>query len=301
VTVKELSAPPSLPRLFATSLLPGLPSWAGGSSPSGLPDLEVTLPSLSIDRHELAEYNRVCELRLAESVPITYLHVLAFPLSVQLMTDSSFPYPLVGLVHLANRMTQHRPVDLGETLSFRVRTGRLRSHDKGVVFDVLAEARVGDELVWEGESSYLRQGAKVPSGSGDADPDGDSLPGSTVTADLAPPEDAPAVQWRVPGDIGRRYGRVSGDVNPIHLHPLTAKAFGFPRNIAHGMWSHARAMSGYEGRLPDRFVVDVRFQKPILLPSTVAFTTFSAGDGDAFVVRGTSKPVPHLGGTIRSL
>jgi acyl dehydratase len=297
--VRELTSPPSLPRLYATSLLPGLPSWAGGSSPTGLPDLEVALPKFSVNTSELATYDRVCGLRLSDSLPITYLHVLAFPLSMQLMTDGSFPFPLIGLVHLANRMTQHRPVMVAETLAFRVRTARLRPHSKGTVFDVLAEARVDDELVWEGESSYLRPGKP----SEDAAPDDlpASLPGDTVTPELEPPDDAPAIIWSVPGDIGRRYGAVSGDVNPIHLHPWTAKALGFPRHIAHGMWSHAKALGGFEGRLPEAFVVDVRFLKPVLLPTTVAFTTFRTETGDAFTVRGATKPVPHIGGTIRAL
>src|SRR3954452_20459994 len=287
MATKELTAPPKLPLLYATSLIPGLPSWAGGAKPSGLPDLEVTLNDYSVDTTELANYDRVCGLRLTDELPITYLHILAFPLSMELMTDRSFPYPLVGLVHLAQRMTLHRPVRADEKLSFRVRTDRLRAHKKGMVFDVLAEARVGDELVWEGESSYMRPGktseehvaAELPS----------SLPGDTVPGDLEAPEGTPSSIWSVPSDIGRRYGAVSGDVNPIHLHPWTAKAFGFPRHIGHGMWSHAKAMAGFEGRLPGAYTTDVRFLKPLLLPSKVAFTTFSFEDGDAFTIRGASK------------
>ena len=298
MSTRELSSPPSLPLLYATSLLPGLPTWAGGANPKGLPDLEVTLPAFTVDAQHLAAYDRVCGLRLSDRLPITYLHILAFPLSMQLMTDRTFPYPLVGLVHLANRMTLHRQVGVDETLSFRVRTDRLRPHRKGMLFDVLAEARVGDELVWEGESSYLRPGK--PSQDEGAEISG-SMPGDSVPSDLAPPADAPAVIWSVPGDIGRRYGRISGDVNPIHLHPWTAKAFGFPRHIGHGMWSHAKAMGGFEGRLPDAYVTDVRFLKPVLLPTTVAFTTFATDDGDAFTVRGASKDTPHLAGTIRKL
>src|SRR3954471_11557896 len=118
MATKELDSSPSLPWLFATSLVPGLPSWAGGSAPKGLPDLEVTLPRLSVDREHLAKYDRVCGLRLGDTLPITYLHILAFPLSVELMTDRTFPFSLVGLVHLANRMTQYRPVGVAEELAF---------------------------------------------------------------------------------------------------------------------------------------------------------------------------------------
>jgi acyl dehydratase len=70
---------------------------------------------------------------------------------------------------------------------------------------------------------------------------------------------------------------VSGDHNPIHLHRLTARLFGFRRAIAHGMWSMARCLAFHEGRLPDAYTVDVRFKAPILLPATVSLT--AAEDG----------------------
>ena len=83
-------------------------------------------------------------------------------------------------------------------------------------------------------------------------------------------EDPPVTaHWRLPDDLGRRYAAVSGDHNPIHMHGLTAKAFGFPRAIVHGMWTKARCLASL--RLPDAYAVDVRFKKPILLPSKVTF------------------------------
>ena len=86
--------------------------------------------------------------------------------------------------------------------------------------------------------------------------------GSTISRQ---PEPA-ASTWRLPGDLGRRYAAVSGDHNPIHLYALTAKAFGFPRQIAHGMWSKARCLAALDGRLPDAVTVEVAFKKPVLLP-----------------------------------
>ena len=78
-----------------------------------------------------------------------------------------------------------------------------------------------------------------------------------------------AAQWSLDGGLGRRYGAVSGDVNPIHLHPLTAKAMGFPRAIAHGMWTYARVL-GALGRRPEGpSTSHVWFKKPVLLPGKV--------------------------------
>jgi acyl dehydratase len=98
---------------------------------------------------------------------------------------------------------------------------------------------------------------------------------------------------------------VSGDHNPIHLHPLTAKALGFPRQIAHGMWSLARCVAALENRLPDEVTVDVAFKKPILLPGSVAFGATQVSDaearsGYAFSLTNPKTGAPHLAGRTTS-
>jgi len=105
----------------------------------------------------------------------------------------------------------------------------------------------------------------------------------------------------VPADIGRRYGAVSGDRNPIHMHALTAKPLGFPRAIAHGMWTKARCLAALESRLPDAFAVDVRFRKPILLPGRVEFASGTQDKEIHFAVRDPARGTPHLEGRVEPL
>jgi len=229
-----------------------------------------------VDREHLAAYNAVCGFRIGETLPVTYPHVLGFPLQLELMTARAFPFALPGLVHVGNRIAQARPVAVEEPLALHVSTGNLRPHDRGTQFDVVTTAAVAGEVVLTGTSTYLKR--KGGSGSGSS----------------AEPPPAPTGVWRVPADIGRRYARVSGDRNPIHLHPVTAKAFGFPRAIAHGMWTKARCLAAFEGRLPDAFEVDVRFKAPVLLPATVDFST----DGSTFALHHPKTGKPHLTGTL---
>jgi acyl dehydratase len=96
---------------------------------------------------------------------------------------------------------------------------------------------------------------------------------------------------------------VSGDHNPIHLHALTAKAFGFPRQIAHGMWSLARCAAALENRIPDAVTVDAAFKKPIVLPGTVGFgqdaVPDGVGGGIAFALTSPKNGAPHLLGRTR--
>lgn len=241
----------------------------------GLPDRLVNLVHHRCEVAEVAAYDRVCGFTLTDRLPATWLHVLTFPLQLTLMTAADFPLAPLGMVHVGNTMTQHRPVSITEPLELRVRADGLRPHRRGVLLDLVGEALVAGEVVWEGRSSYLNRSATLPGTPPDAEPAGPVV--DLPTAGL----------WRLPSDLGRRYAAVSGDVNPIHLNPLAAKAFGLPRTVAHGMWTHARVLAALQSRLPDAYEVSVRFTKPVLLPSTVRFAAAEGADG--FVARLTDR------------
>ncbi|MBX6355812.1 MAG: hypothetical protein IRZ05_08140 [Micromonosporaceae bacterium] len=242
-----------------------------------LPDRSLSLRGVEIDRDHLAEYDRVCGFRLGDSLPATYPHVLAFPLAMRLMTAPDFPFPVVGLVHVANRIEVLRPLDAGDRLDLTVRAANLRPHERGRQLDIVAEATVDGELVWRDVSTYLRKEKGGRSSGRHEEP---------------PPVSA---VWRVPARVGRDYARVSGDHNPIHTSTLGAKLFGFPRRIAHGMWSKARCLAALEGRLPEAYTVEVSFKRPILLPGTVAF---SATPGWSFALHNPRSGAPHLVGQL---
>jgi acyl dehydratase len=134
--------------------------------------------------------------------------------------------------------------------------------------------------VWQETSTFLRVGVGGP-----------VAPTHERTFEAVP---ATGTEWRLTGDLGRRYAGVSGDHNPIHLYALTAKAFGFPRQIAHGMWSKARCLAALEGRLPDAVTVEVAFKKPVLLPGAVGFGSARSGNGYAFSLTSPKTGAPHL-------
>lgn len=274
MTVTELATAPNLTALFAKA---ALASVRPARRNSALPDATLARSGVRVDRDQLAAYDRVCGFRLSDELPVTFPHLLAFGLQVALMTDDAFPFPMIGLVHVANRITTTRPLRADEPLVVRVRAGDLRPHERGTQFDMVSEVSADGECVWTEVSTYLRRGGEGGHGDRQAE---------------ASPE--PTAVWRVPGDIGRRYAEVSGDHNPIHLHPLTARLLGFRRAIAHGMWSMSRCLAFFEGRLPAAYTVDVRFKLPILLPATVALTATD----ERFDLRDRRTGKPHLSGVI---
>lgn len=274
MTVTELDTEPNLTVLFAKAALGALRPGHKGST---LPDVELARSGVRVNRAQLADYDRVCGFRLSDELPVTFPHLLVFGLQVALMTEDAFPFPMIGLVHVGNRISQTRALRADEPLVVRVRAENLRPHERGTQFDMVSDVSADGEPVWTEVSTYLRRG-------------GD---GRRCEREAESPH-RPTAVWRVPGDVGRRYADVSGDHNPIHLYPLTARLFGFRRAIAHGMWSMARCLAFYEGRLPAGHTVDVRFKLPILLPATVAL---SATD-DTFELRDRRSGKPHLSGAI---
>lgn len=279
MAVVELREMPAIGALYRQAALGMVPGLGGGRRGDTLPDLDLVLRGVTIDREHLAEYNRVCGFRLRDELPATYPHVLAFPLAMRLMTAPNFPFPLAGLVHIANRITVSRPVNAGETLDLTVRATDLRPHERGRQVDVVTTATVNGQVVWRGVSTYL---SRERSGSSKARGEQPAPPSATA-------------RWRVDRRVGTEYARVSGDRNPIHTSRLGARMFGFPRPIAHGMWSKARCLAALEGRLPEAFTVDVSFKLPILLPATVAF---SATPAWSFALHDARTGRPHLTGTV---
>ncbi|WP_432119115.1 MaoC family dehydratase [Streptomyces sp. bgisy032] len=322
-----LTGLPSLAPLLARGAL--LSPFKRPSPDAEFPRTRLVLPGLRIDLARLAAYERVCGFPTGEdALPVTYPHVLGFPLAMRLMSERGFPLPLLGLVHTSITLTRHTAMPATGDHELSVHVEGLAPHRRGTEATVVTEVRSGTDVVWESRSTYLaRHRTGRPAGaSGTADgltaappgttthrpaapPPGDAGPPTGTPAHAAterptaPPEapeapDAPedraplppVADWRLAGDVGRRYGAASGDRNPIHLHPLTARLFGFPRAIAHGMWTVARCLAAHG--TPDSCHVRADFRAPVLLPGTV---TYAARDG-RFELRGKDDRLHVTGG-----
>ncbi|MFB6655261.1 MaoC/PaaZ C-terminal domain-containing protein [Streptomyces microflavus] len=279
---------------LSTSLVRGAvtsPFKHPGRPGATLPTDRLTLPAAPSAPGPLAAYRDICGFPAPESepLPLTYPHVLAFPLAMRLMTARRFPLPVVGLVHTWIEIVARRPVQSDEPLELTVYAEELTPHRRGTEVTMVTEARSAGAPVWESRSGYLSRHAT-------------NATGSTREADGSPTLPAVA-EWRLPGDLGRRYGAVSGDRNPIHLHPLTARLFGFPRAIAHGMWTVARCLAEADGRPGEIRSVRADFRAPVLLPATVTYAADPAGN--AFALRsesssgsGTGTGRVHLTGAV---
>lgn len=253
-----------------------------------LPRLSVSVEASRFDAARLAAYREVCGFPEGGAVPIPYPQVHAVHLQMHLMTQPQFPLPLVGLVHLRNRIVQERELQPDEAFGLQVALVGDKTTDKGLEFELQTTCTDADgHAVWVAVATILHRAKQA----------GSKRKGPP------PPVDGRLSEYRAieaPANIGRRYGRISGDMNPIHLYPFTAKLLGFDRHIAHGMWSMARCCALLQdglGRAPRE--LEVQFKQPLFLPAKAAMRYGKEGEGYAFSLIGRDSGKTHLTGTLR--
>ncbi|GEL45241.1 hypothetical protein CHO01_03570 [Cellulomonas hominis] len=289
-----LDAAPRLGALYARA---GASAVRGRSSARGvavLPEVEHRLDGVAPDPAQLTAYQHHVGEPAADVLPAGYVHVLAFPLAVALMVRPDFPLPALGMVHLANRVVQRSPLGVGDALDLRAWAQDLRPHRRGARVDLVTEARPAGAPVdappaWRGVSTYLTVGSRAAGAAPEEEP----------RPPFVPP--VPTGRWVLGPATGRRYAAVSGDANPIHQSPLTAKALGFPRAIAHGMDTAARALAAVGARRRAAYAWDVEFAAPVLLPSSPSVRTERGETGWTVTAWDARRGKLHLTSQVRPL
>ncbi|MFE0099432.1 MaoC family dehydratase [Streptomyces sp. NPDC059009] len=277
----SLSTPPSLPPLLLRGAL--LSPLKHPRPDAQVPLTRLVLPGVRVREKDLSAYERVCGYPTDRSpgqdeLPVTYPHILGFPLAMRLMAARAFPLPLLGLVHTSIEISRHRPLLPTDDLELTSYAEPLRPHRRGTEATLVTEVRTGGTLTWESRSTYLARHKTTGPAQEPVKEEETPVKEEAPAAEALPAR----AEWRLAGDLGRRYAAASGDHNPIHLHPLTARLFGFPRAIAHGMWTVARCLAEYGTTGPGPVHVRAEFKAPVLLPATVTY----ASEGPAFELRG---------------
>lgn len=279
---------------IAPSYLRAAATLSGGlDEGETIPPISAHLKGLEVQPSNLARYREVCVFARTEYLPVTYPHVLAFPLHMAVLTHKRFPLKLLGLIHVRNNITQHRLIKNDETLNLAVRVGGHRDVRQGIEFDLITEVHdnAGD-LLWEETGTMLSRRSD----------------GQKKSEDQKKARDRPSfttgqyANWDVAADIGRRYAGAAGDYNPIHLSAYSAKLFGFPRAIATGMWLKARAAAELVPQLEQSaYTLRVEFKKPVFLPSPVVFKYHMNPKGADFALTDPDGDTLHLQGDVAYL
>jgi acyl dehydratase len=288
-TQMELPRLPSMAGFYARALLVRRPR----PDPSATqPRIVARVGGVPIAAARVAGYRAACAFAAADSVPSTYPQVLAAPVLAELMLSPRFVLPIAGIIHVRSRVRELRPLVPGERVDIEARVDGLRPVKQGLEADLETRISRAGEPVWESTTTVLGRTSEKKGPSRRA----------TVKPLVEIPLEARAETWSIPGNTGRRYARVSGDYNPIHLFALSARLFGFDRPIAHGMWSLARCLAAVENDLPPRpRQTEVEFKRPILLPAEALFVARGDGTGTEFALHLTDRSATFLSGSVRPL
>ncbi len=275
---------------------------------------------IRINTAHCERYNKAVnwKLGIASVIHPNYLQVLTLPMQLELMTSEPFPFKPMGLVHLANHIEVNYLPEQNAKLMLKTSFNGLTRHQRGWVFSVLSEGFVNGELAISATSHYLsrqQHGQVVKSADATSSSNIDeanSMNTATATTavrmptleNILPPFDV-SCDMNFPLGIGRLYGRVSGDFNPIHLSRWTAKLMGFKQAIAHGMYSKALCLSvvmkkemeqrkGALAQTPMQF--STQFMQPIYLPTRCELNVNNDGEQINFSLtsKSRSKAREHL-------
>ncbi|HEU4884051.1 MAG TPA: MaoC/PaaZ C-terminal domain-containing protein [Longimicrobium sp.] len=188
-------------------------------------------------------------------------------LALEMFAALETPLPLGAMVHVSTEMVWVRPLPPGDAIRCRVELDRVERTPRGLKLTVLSRN-------WMGAGQLCSQGTSVFMVRTRTSADGDA-PRPWRATDPPPDEGdwTELARWPLRASAGRRYARVSGDYNPIHLWPWTARPFGFRAPILHGYATAARTAhtliaQRLRGDPAALRRMRIAFRAPLPLPST---------------------------------
>lgn len=263
---------PALPGMFFRSLFTVARSGEHVASAS---EMRGTFKSAGFNNEQLQRFSQAFGGFISD-IPLTMMYCLAQRVHLAQMLDEQFPWPAPGLVHVSNSLQQHAPIRINQgftmhaTIQLPARGPAVSARRLRPLFEV--EFWQADQLVASCTSEYQVRPKNSPPRSAKVREQKQATPPGEQWQRLS--------SWSLDGATGRQYARLSGDFNPIHLHPLLSRWFGFDQPIIHGMYMVARAQAEIErhsGRAMQR--LDVEFKRPVALPATICLWQQAELDG----------------------
>ncbi|XP_067678059.1 3-hydroxyacyl-thioester dehydratase X-like [Haliotis asinina] len=228
---------------------------------------KVSVTNCRMDVESLEAYKKISCVKTNDAVPICYPETLFIRLLAFLATSLKAGLGPLGLIHIKQTITQHRPLDdlLDGGFDLHARAVRYVEVEKGI--EGYAECKVTDchnFCVWEGMVTVLSRSPRAQK-SGTSRNTQRTATTETIDDNLLGECLLPA-----PLDTGVRYARATKDWNPHHIYPWTARLLGYRAPIAHGMWTLARTLDELFGndnvKRSYPIHVDATFKRPLFMP-----------------------------------
>jgi len=277
------------------------------------------------DAERLAAYAAVCGLPSSPVLPLLVPQIAAAKLHLDLFADPRFPFGALGIVHIENHVELLAPIPATAPLELVASVGNCRPwrpDGGGWLFDLTTAVTVAGTPQGTWTATILARSAtpkdaprpvrsRPPAnflGAASRETAGPQEQGPRAAEGLEPRDTGTLLRSAMvhaPENIGRRYGAIASDRNPIHQHALLAKPFGFKRAIAHGLWTLARTLGEATDDLPTGALsLHARFTKPIFLPGRFLVEVRKKERELQLLAQGipseksASQPRPHVAVTV---
>jgi hypothetical protein len=182
--------------------------------PPRVPELRYVWRNARIGVRDLAEFKALTGLEV-DPLPALFPHVFGFRLLMALLTDRRNPLPIWNALQVRNRLTQHDRLDARDVLDIATQIAATHVLAKGLELDLHTTFTARGAAVWESVVTFYYRGVF-------GEP-------TTPVVDTTPPKvnGRDIAQWRAMAGQGRRFARLTGDYNGVHLSNGYARAFGF--------------------------------------------------------------------------
>lgn len=288
--VNSLNKQPCVPILYGKALL----KKENNNECCDINKLAFSINSQPINQLNLQRYIKSCGFKNTGYLPITYPFVICFPLLMKIITSADFPVPVLGLIHYKNQIIQYNPIKNTAALTLVCRINNDRAAQIGRLINIKFEVFEQDNMVWKCIATFLYKS-----------PENRTSNSTSSSVPNRPPNPVSMVKvasFKINSFTALNYASISGDLNPIHLHKLAAKLFGFKASIMHGMWAKARVLAALSSTIDLACVnVNVQFKKPILLPTDICLKAMTSELKSEFCLTNITNKITHLSGAITPL
>ena len=169
------------------------------------------------------------------------------------------PSKLLGLIHISSEFKVHAPQNWLLPTDVEVEIKQVESTDKGLVYEVETRVFQHDELTIVNTNTML-------------DKDRNYKPVKITSnkheeLEICKPLSSTGIGFKT----ALKYAWLSKDLNPIHLHPILARAFGLRSALIHGMFNAHYCLSELNKRklYNQTDNVKLEFNRPCFMPNQV--------------------------------
>ena len=249
----------------------------------GFPPLRARWRQMRIDQGQLDDFLRLTGLRPGDGVPLLYFQAATFPLQMALVTHGAFPLPIWSALQIRNHLLQHRPISVDAAFDLQTRVAGQRILEKGAEADLHTTVHAGDTLLWESLTTFYYRGRY-------------GEPGAASPLAPAPKAgDAVVARWHAAAGAGRRFARLTGDYNGIHLFPWYARLFGFRRAFHHPQLILGQCMARLPApEAPGALRLDAWLKGPVYYDSDLALRATAAGGCSTFALTAEGEDRPAV-------